>query len=417
MLRLIVNPGTESAWEIPLPPGVISLGRGPENTFPIEHPSVSSEHCQLTVTDSGVVIKDLGSINGTFVDEAMVDEARLANGQTLRLGDVLLRFESDQIPLARPVPGVVVQPQTAAVFCKFHPHALAKFRCPKCQRTFCDLCVSHRQGSYFCRSCSVECSPLNQAPLLAAPEESFFKQARGAFVYPLKGDGLLLLFLGGFLFLLIDGVVYLATFTVVHFLFLYGLVALILLTFFATGYLTRYLQNVLVGSARGENEMPDWPDLSDFSSEVTTPFYQMLGLVVSCFAPAILLAIYAIFAPQGGPWLGWATTASIIFGAAYFPMAFTAVAMFDSVAAVNPLLIVPSILKIPKEYALTIVLFGIVFVLRWLAVRVLPELLGIPYILPAIIGNFFGLYLLVVLMRILGLLYRTKKDELCWSGS
>ena len=75
MPRLIVNPGTENAWEIPLQPGAISLGRGPENTFPIEHPSVSSAHCQLTVTDSGVVIKDLGSVNGTFVNDAMVDEA------------------------------------------------------------------------------------------------------------------------------------------------------------------------------------------------------------------------------------------------------------------------------------------------------------------------------------------------------
>src|ERR1017187_5231177 len=74
MPRLIVNPGTESAWEIPLQPGAISLGRGPENTYSIEHPSVSNAHCQLTVTDSGVVIKDLGSVNGTFVNDAMVDE-------------------------------------------------------------------------------------------------------------------------------------------------------------------------------------------------------------------------------------------------------------------------------------------------------------------------------------------------------
>lgn len=75
MLRLVVNPGTDSAWEIPLSPGVISLGRGPDNSFPIEHPSVSSTHCQVTITDAGVRVKDLGSVNGTFVDDAMVDEA------------------------------------------------------------------------------------------------------------------------------------------------------------------------------------------------------------------------------------------------------------------------------------------------------------------------------------------------------
>jgi hypothetical protein len=126
-----------------------------------------------------------------------------------------------------------------------------------------------------------------------------------------------------------------------------------------------------------------------------------------------LLTIYAAYS-GGGAWLGWATTASIIIGAVYFPMAFTAVAMFDSLAAVNPLLIIPSILKIPKEYALTIVLFVFILILRWLAVKVLPEFLGVPYILPAIISNFFGLYLLAVLMRILGLLCRKNKDELGW---
>jgi hypothetical protein len=97
-------------------------------------------------------------------------------------------------------------------------------------------------------------------------------------------------------------------------------------------------------------------------------------------------------------------------------MAFMAVAMFDSLGAVNPLLLIPSILKIPKEYALAIVLFVVILILRWLGETVLPDLLGIPYILPSIFANFFGLYLLAVEMRILGLLYLTKKDELGWFG-
>jgi hypothetical protein len=412
MPRLIVNPGTETAWEIPLQPGAVSLGRGPENTFPIEHPSVSSVHCQLTVTDSGVVIKDLGSVNGTFVNDAMVDEAPLSNGQTFRLGDVVLQFESDQIPLARPMRDVVIQPQAAiAAFCKFHPHAAAKFLCPKCRMIFCELCVSHRQGRYFCRACSVECSPLKQVPVQAASEVSFFRLACGAFGYPIKGDGLILLIGGGILFLLIDGATFLAKFA-----FIYGLIAVIFLTVFGVGYLTRFLQNIVVSSARGENEMPDWPDLTDYSSEVTTPFFQSLGLVLFCFAPAIVLTLYAFHAGEGGAWLGWAITTSIFFGAIYFPMAFMAVAMFDSLAAVNPLLLIPSILKIPKEYSLAIVLFVVILILRWLGEKVLPGLLGIPYILPSIVANFFGLYLLAVEMRILGLLYLTKKDELGWFG-
>jgi len=201
MPRLIVNPGTENAWEIPLQPGFVSLGRGPENTFSIEHPSVSSAHCRLTVTDSGVVIKDLGSVNGTFVNNAMVDEAPLSNGQTFRLGDVVLQFESDQIPLARPMRDVVVRPQSATgAFCKFHPHAAAQFLCPKCRNTFCALCVSHRQGRYFCRACGEECGPLaQQTRTPEAREKSFYAQILEAFRYPFKGNGFILL-IGGAIF-------------------------------------------------------------------------------------------------------------------------------------------------------------------------------------------------------------------------
>jgi hypothetical protein len=322
-----------------------------------------------------------------------------------------MQFESDQIPLAPPMRDVVVQPQSAAAFCKFHPHAAAQFFCPKCRKTFCDLCVNLRQGRHFCRACGVECSQLKASSAQTAPEKSFFSQACGAFGYPLKGDGKILLICGGGLFLLIDGATFVAKFA-----FIYGLIAVIFLTVFGIGYMTRFLQNIVVGSAHGDNEMPDWPDVTDYSSEVTTPFFQSLGLVIFCFAPAIGLTIYAAFAVQGGAWLGWAVTASIFFGAIYFPMAFAAVAMFDSLAAVNPLLVVPAILKIPKEYALAIVLFIVILILRWLGEKVLPDLLGIPYILPSIVANFFGLYLLAVETRILGLLCLTKKDELGWLG-
>ncbi len=97
-------------------------------------------------------------------------------------------------------------------------------------------------------------------------------------------------------------------------------------------------------------------------------------------------------------------------------MAFLAVAMFDSLAAVNPLLIIPSILKIPKEYAMAMGLFLVIMLLRWLSQSVLPQWLGIPYILPAILGNFVGLYLFAVEARLLGLLYFAKKAELGWFG-
>ncbi|MDE3066219.1 MAG: FHA domain-containing protein [Verrucomicrobiota bacterium] len=408
MRRLIVNPGTASAWEIPLAPGVISLGRNAENNFPIEHDSVSGAHCLLTVTDSGVLIKDMGSTNGTFVNDAPADEAVLLPGQTLRLGDVLLRLESDAEPTAAiPLPAGAKADAPAAAFCKIHPRALARLHCPRCQRNFCDACVSMRQGRTFCRACGVECQPLETAPASAGPEPSFFSMARGAFAYPLQGDGVILL-VGGTIFLLvIDGAKY-----VLRFVPGYGWVLLLLLTVFGTGYLAAYLRRILTDTAAGEKAMPDWPEFTDFSS-ITSPFFQLVGTVVFSFAPAIALTIYAMTAKEGGAWLGWATTACILFGCAYFPMAFTAVAMFDSIGAVNPLLIVPSILRIPLEYLFTVALFAVILLVRWLGRTFLPDILPVP-VLPAVLSGLLGLYLLAVEVRVLGQLYWAKKGELGW---
>src|SRR5574337_585809 len=44
------------------------LGRGLDNHFQIEHPSVSAAHCELVLGNDGVRVRDCDSTNGTFVD-------------------------------------------------------------------------------------------------------------------------------------------------------------------------------------------------------------------------------------------------------------------------------------------------------------------------------------------------------------
>ena len=106
MARLIVNPGRDGSWEIPLRDGTNSLGRGEQNHFQINEPSVSGSHCQIEVNGSSITIKDLGSTNGTFVNQARVTEAQLQPGQTLRLGvvDMLLEAEAPVKAVPPPVP-------------------------------------------------------------------------------------------------------------------------------------------------------------------------------------------------------------------------------------------------------------------------------------------------------------------------
>ena len=103
--RLLINPGTPQAWQIELNPGLNRIGRGESNDHVINHPSVSTHHCEITVTDSTVTVRDLGSTNGTFVERVPVNVFQLHNGQHVQFGSVDMMFDTDMAPVL-PSPAV-----------------------------------------------------------------------------------------------------------------------------------------------------------------------------------------------------------------------------------------------------------------------------------------------------------------------
>src|SRR6184192_1516929 len=72
-----------------------TVGRLEDNAFQIPEPSVSSHHCELTRRATDLLVKDLNSTNGTFINGEKVVEAVLKPGQILRLGQVEMRLETD----------------------------------------------------------------------------------------------------------------------------------------------------------------------------------------------------------------------------------------------------------------------------------------------------------------------------------
>ncbi|MGO8765952.1 MAG: FHA domain-containing protein [Limisphaerales bacterium] len=78
-----------------------TIGRVDDNTFQIADPSVSSHHCEVLLRGNEIVIRDLNSTNGTYINDARVSESALQPGQILRLGQIELKLESD----APPTPG------------------------------------------------------------------------------------------------------------------------------------------------------------------------------------------------------------------------------------------------------------------------------------------------------------------------
>ena len=61
-----------------------TVGRLEDNAFQISEPSVSSHHCELTHRGAELLVKDLNSTNGTFINGEKVAEAVLKPGQILR---------------------------------------------------------------------------------------------------------------------------------------------------------------------------------------------------------------------------------------------------------------------------------------------------------------------------------------------
>ena len=73
-----------------------TVGRVEDNTFQIPDPSVSSHHCEILLLGAEVVIRDLDSTNGTFINGQQITEATLKPGQILRLGQIEVRLEGEQ---------------------------------------------------------------------------------------------------------------------------------------------------------------------------------------------------------------------------------------------------------------------------------------------------------------------------------
>ncbi|MCS7090610.1 MAG: FHA domain-containing protein [Verrucomicrobiota bacterium] len=83
----------------------ISIGRLEDNTISIPEPSVSSHHCELIIQGNEILVRDLQSTNGTFINGEPVTHAVIKPGQVLRMGAVELRLEGDTPAEPAPLAG------------------------------------------------------------------------------------------------------------------------------------------------------------------------------------------------------------------------------------------------------------------------------------------------------------------------
>ena len=91
-VKLIVIEGDISVKEVPVTlPSVI--GRGRDVGVTLRHPLISRRHCELFESDGRMHVRDLNSLNGTYVDHNNIDEAIVPSGSLLTVGGFTFKVD------------------------------------------------------------------------------------------------------------------------------------------------------------------------------------------------------------------------------------------------------------------------------------------------------------------------------------
>jgi hypothetical protein len=73
--------------------GTVNVGRGKDNQIVLDHPTVSRQHAWVKAEGEDFFVFDVGSANGTFVNDERVEEPhRLENGDVVRFGETEFVF-------------------------------------------------------------------------------------------------------------------------------------------------------------------------------------------------------------------------------------------------------------------------------------------------------------------------------------
>lgn len=95
-MKLVVLAGAKKGAAVPIKKDVFVIGRSRECSLRAGSEAISRKHCELTVTNAGLVARDLGSRNGTYVNDVKIEGShKLSNGDQLRIGPLEFRYEAE----------------------------------------------------------------------------------------------------------------------------------------------------------------------------------------------------------------------------------------------------------------------------------------------------------------------------------
>ena len=99
MSPVLLLEGPDGTQKFGLTDQSLVLGRAADAGVRIDDRSLSAQHCRFEPVPGGFKVVDLGSRNGTFINDVLVAQKRLEDGDRLRVGRVLLRYMADDASL------------------------------------------------------------------------------------------------------------------------------------------------------------------------------------------------------------------------------------------------------------------------------------------------------------------------------
>ncbi len=89
---LVVQRGPNAGSKFLIDKDLTTTGRHPESDIFLDDVTVSRRHAEFRRKDGKFYIRDVGSLNGTYVNRQRVEETELANGDELQIGKFKLTF-------------------------------------------------------------------------------------------------------------------------------------------------------------------------------------------------------------------------------------------------------------------------------------------------------------------------------------
>ncbi len=91
---MVVKRGPNAGSSFSLDKPVITAGRHPDSDIFLDDITVSRRHVEVTRAAEGYRVRDVGSLNGTYLNRERIDEAPLRNGDEVQVGKFKLIFFS-----------------------------------------------------------------------------------------------------------------------------------------------------------------------------------------------------------------------------------------------------------------------------------------------------------------------------------